>query len=115
MKTKSLGGVAAALVVISTLLFSWSQAWAISLQVGIGTIPFGPFSSSDTVIITGTATNDSLDQTISICEGGCVGDINTFSLGASAFTPTATTTYYSFLFGDGGDTSLGFLVNWLGR
>jgi hypothetical protein len=98
-----------AAVVISAGFAGCYQADASFLAVSIGEIPFGPFHPNDTVTITGTATNISPDQSISICEGVCVGDTDTFSLGASAFTPTATVADYSFLFGNGGDTSIGFL------
>jgi hypothetical protein len=67
--------------------------------------PFGPFLPTDTIIIGGTATNTSSNQSISICEGICIGDANTFSLGAAASIPNG----YSFLFGNGGDQSVGFL------
>jgi hypothetical protein len=86
--------------------FSSQPAQAsIILDASIGEIPFGPFLPSQTVIVTGTVTNNSPDETLTICEGICVGDATTFSLGAYASIPNG----YSFFFGDGGDTSTGFL------
>jgi len=69
-------------------------------------LPLGPFSTSQTVIVKASITNASATDTISLCEGVCVGDANTFSLGAMSEYDSL---YYDFFFGDGGDTSLGFL------
>jgi hypothetical protein len=93
----------------AVLLASISQAGASTLDVSLGSLPFGPFSPTATVLITGTLTNTSADQTISVCEGCVGGSGYDFSLGGFASTPTATANYYSFVFGNGGDTSAGFL------
>jgi hypothetical protein len=98
----------AVLGALAMLGFQSAQASPI-LDVSIGEIPFGPFSSSQAILITGTVNNPSPNEPLTICEGVCIGDTTTFSLGASSFIPTATTNNYSFFFGDGGDASLGFL------
>jgi hypothetical protein len=64
--------------------------------------PFGPFAPAEIIKIIGTLTNTSPDQTISICEGVCIGDPLTYSLGAIASIPNG----YTFEFGNG-DTTLG--------
>jgi hypothetical protein len=68
-------------------------------------IPLGPFKKNQTVQIVGTVMNTSTDQPIIICEGICVGDAFTYSLGALVSIPVG----YTFLFGDGHDTTEGFL------
>jgi hypothetical protein len=96
-------------LLLGVVMFPAPQARAtLLLQASIGTIPFGPFSPTDSVIIGGTVTNVSPDQTITICEG-CVDGSNTYSLGGSAFAPTPTAAHYTFFFGNGGDVSAGFL------
>jgi hypothetical protein len=59
-------------------------------------IPLGPFLPNEPVEIIGTAINISPDQTITICEGLCVG--TTYSLGALTSLPSE----YYFYFGDVG-------------
>src|SRR4051812_28872420 len=61
-------------------------------------IPFGPFFASQPIVIKSLLTNTSSTETLSICDGVCVGGPNTFSLGGAAFIPNG----YSFLWGDGG-------------
>jgi hypothetical protein len=100
--------LAVALVALASLTCNTPSQATLLLQASIGTIPFGPFSPTDSVIISGTVTNVSPDQTITICEG-CVDGSNTYSLGGSAFTPTPTAAHYTFSFGNGGDVSAGFL------
>ena len=76
------------------------------LSVSFGKyLPIGPFTLDQPFNIIGTATNTSPDQIISICEGACIGDVNTYSLGGLASIPYD----YSFYFGNGSDTLLGFL------
>lgn len=65
--------------------------------------PFGPFTPAETINIIGTLANTSSDQTISICEGICIGDFLTYSLGAQASIPNG----YRFQFGNGGSTTHG--------
>jgi len=67
--------------------------------------PFGPFSQNQTIQILGTVTNSSADKSISLCEGVCIGDSLIYSLGAWASLPNG----YDFHFGNGGETTLGFL------
>lgn len=75
------------------------------LSISLGPVPLGPFTPNETVVITGTATNTSADQVISICEGVCIGNSLTYSLGARASIPNG----YTFRFGGGGNATLGFL------
>jgi hypothetical protein len=58
--------------------------------------PFGPFRPRERIEILISLTNTSTDQTITICEGVCIGDEFTYSLGALASIPND----YSFSFGD---------------
>jgi len=57
---------------------------------------FGPFDTSSSVFITATLTNTSLVDNLTICEGVCLGDSNTYSLGGIASIPNG----YSFYFGN---------------
>lgn len=75
--------------------------------------PFGPFTPDETIKIFATATNTSADQAISICEGVCLGDTSTYSLGAGVFK-AGIPNGYTFHLGNGGDTSLGFLNGQIG-
>jgi hypothetical protein len=68
-------------------------------------VPLGPFRKNETVQIIGTVTNTSIDQPIVICEGICIGDEFTYSLGALASIPDG----YTFRFGIRKNTKLGFL------
>ena len=43
--------------------------------------PFGPFRPRERIEILISLTNTSTDQTITICEGPCIGDALTYSLG----------------------------------
>ena len=58
--------------------------------------PFGPFRPRERIEIVISLTNTSTDQTITICEGPCIGDVFTYSLGGQASIPNG----YSFFFGD---------------
>jgi hypothetical protein len=58
--------------------------------------PFGPFLPTESIEIIITLTNISPDQPLTICEGVCVGDAFTYSLGGLASIPPG----YSFYFGD---------------
>lgn len=61
-----------------------------------GNFPFGPFKPNEKIEIVVSLTNVSPDKTITICEGPCIGDSLTYSLGGLASIPTG----YSFYFGD---------------
>jgi hypothetical protein len=58
--------------------------------------PLGPFKPNESIEIWASLTNTSADQTITICEGPCIGDSLTYSLGGQASLPDG----YSFFFGD---------------
>lgn len=58
--------------------------------------PFGPFLPNESIEIFATLTNVSADQTITICEGVCIGDSFTYSLGGLTGLPPG----YTFFFGD---------------
>src|SRR5215469_10301247 len=73
-------------------------------DISLGSLPFGPFLPDEPVVIAGSATNIS-NQSITLCEGICLGDATTYSLGALASSPGS----YVFFFGNGGDASAGFL------
>jgi hypothetical protein len=93
------------LAIMCAIILTSFPANALLLDVTLGEVPLGPFAPTDNVIIYGSATNTSSTQTMTICEGVCLGETTTFSLGAFASIPNG----YSFFFGNGGDTSLGFL------
>ena len=59
-------------------------------------LPFGPFLPNEVIEVIASFTNISPDQTITICEGPCIGDSYTFSLGGFASVPLG----YSFYFGN---------------
>jgi hypothetical protein len=58
--------------------------------------PFGPFLPTESIEIVITLKNASPDQALTICEGVCLGDALTYSLGGLASIPTG----YSFYFGN---------------
>jgi hypothetical protein len=96
----------ATVVAISMLAFARETHASVILSVTYEkSFPFGPFTPTETIEVVATATNTSADRSIFICEGVCIGDPFTYSLGASASIPNG----YSFHFGDGGDTASGFL------
>ncbi len=64
-------------------------------------LPFGPFGTSQTIVVKATVTNVSPTQTIAICPvSTCVGDPYTYVLGGSVSIPNG----YNFFYGDGSDT-----------
>lgn len=75
-----------------------------AINIADGT-PFGPFKENEVIRLLATVKNISTDQSISICEGICLGDEFTYSLGGFANTPNG----YLATFGNGGDTSEGWL------
>ena len=79
---------------------SSSVASPVLLEASLGTLPFGPFLPTQTIVITGTETNTSPDQPIAVCEPVCVGGANSFSFGGQASIPSATGAFYSFTFND---------------
>ena len=58
--------------------------------------PLGPFKPNQKVDIVVSLTNSSPDHTLTLCEGPCLGDVFTYSLGGLASIPDG----YSFYFGD---------------
>jgi hypothetical protein len=86
---------ALALGLSSALLPSTSAALLLETSF-VANFPFGPFSPTESIEILVTLKNSSADQTLTICEGPCLGDSNTFSLGGLASIPTG----YTFYFGD---------------
>ena len=71
-------------------------------------LPFGPFTPTEEIIVTGSIENVS-NQDVTVCEGTgvCVGAsvASTYELGGFASSPDG----YTFSFGDGSDPSAGFL------
>jgi len=96
--------IAAALASVCLALGS-SFASAETLLTGTfgPNLPFGPFAPNEKIPILVEVTNSSLDRSISVCEGVCIGDGYTYSLGGWTSSPYG----YTFEFGNGGDTSLG--------
>ena len=85
-----------AVLISGVLLASAAQA-AILLSTSFSdNFPFGPFRPRERIEIVISLTNTSTDQTITICEGPCIGDAFTYSLGGQASIPNG----YSFFFGD---------------
>src|SRR5688572_25301300 len=85
-----------AMFVAGTFVTASAQA-AILLSASFSdNFPFGPFRPRESIEILISLTNTSTDQTITICEGVCIGDAFTYSLGALASIPNG----YSFSFGD---------------
>ena len=58
--------------------------------------PLGPFKPNQKIDIVVSLTNPSPDHTVTLCEGPCLGDMFTYSLGGLASIPDG----YSFYFGD---------------
>lgn len=90
-----------------------SQAYPLlqgSFGINILNGPIGPYAVDEQVTILATVYNISADQTIFICDGICIGDANTYSIGGLATSPNG----YSFVFGDGhepfGSTLVGDLL-----
>lgn len=93
-------------LLVSLAILNAPSAYSSLLTVDYSkNFPFGPFGTDQSITIYATATNNSPDQTISICEGVCLGNANTYSLGALVSIPQD----YTFSWGTGPDSSLGFL------
>ncbi len=94
--------IAASLIMLGTVTLP-ARADLLILA-SLGTLPFGPFTPTETIIVTGSIVNVS-NQDVTICEGICGGANSTYELGGFAFAQTG----YTFSFGDGSDPSAGFL------
>ena len=82
---------------LSILLLPSGASAALLLETSFAdNFPFGPFTPSESIEIVVTLKNSSADQALTICEGPCLGDANTFSLGGLASIPAG----YTFFFGD---------------
>jgi hypothetical protein len=81
---------------------------ALLIDASIGMLPFGPFTPTEEIVVTGSIVNVS-NQDVTVCEGTgvCVGASvdATYELGGFASSPNG----YTFSFGDGSDPSAGFL------
>jgi PEP-CTERM motif len=73
-----------------------SQAAILLIASFSDNFPFGPFRPRERIEIVISLTNTSTNQTITICEGPCIGDAFTYSLGGAASLPNE----YSFFFGN---------------
>ena len=78
------------------------------ISATIGTLPFGPFTPREEIVVTGSIVNVS-NQDVIVCEGlgPCVGaNVGAaYELGGFASSPNG----YTFSFGDGSDPRAGFL------
>lgn len=90
---RSTFGVTLLLLVVTVFV---PVAVAQSLLSGSFAGPIGPFTTTQPVVIKATVTNISAVETITICPGVCLGDVNTYSLGGLASAPIG----YSFYFGN---------------
>ena len=98
--------VAALVTVIFVLMFPRETHASALLAVNFEkSFPFGPFTPNEPIRVIATAVNTSADQPIFLCEGFCVGDSFTYSLGIWDSIPVG----YDFQWGNGGDTTAGFL------
>lgn len=88
--------VSVPLSVIGALLASSVQAELLLDISWSKNFPFGPFLPNEEIEIIATAKNVSADQTITICEGVCLGDAFTYSLGGWTSLPSE----YDFYFGN---------------
>lgn len=85
-----------AVAIVGALVATSANA-ALLLSVSYSkNFPFGPFLPNDSIEIVASVTNISPDQTITICEGVCIGDSYTYSFGGLASIPNG----YSFYFGN---------------
>jgi hypothetical protein len=94
--------IAASLIILGT---ATSPARAdLLIAASNGELPFGPFTPTETIIVTGSIMNIS-NQNVTVCEGvgACPG--GTYELGGFASAPYG----YTFSFGDGSDPIAGFL------
>jgi len=85
-----------AVLAVGALLATGTQAELLLSTSYSDNFPFGPFRPNEKIEILISLTNISPDKTITICEGPCIGDSLTYSLGGLASIPTG----YSFYFGD---------------
>jgi hypothetical protein len=90
--------IVAAAAAAFLLIVRSSVASPVLLEASLGALPFGPFSPTQIIKITGTETNTSPDQPIAVCESICVGGPNSFSFGGLASIPTATAAFFNFTF-----------------
>lgn len=82
---------------VTGLMFTPGVHAAVLVSGSFGkNIPFGPFLPNEAIEVVATITNESPDQTITICEGLCIGDALTFAVGGFASAPTG----YTFDFGN---------------
>ena len=88
--------IVAAVLAVAALSATSAQAELILDTSFSKNFPFGPFRPSEKIEILVSLTNTSLNQTATICEGPCIGDSFTYSLGGLAGVPAG----YSFYFGD---------------
>src|SRR5687768_17600283 len=85
-----------AVLICGVLLASTAQAALLLSTSFEENFPFGPFQPRQLIRVVVSLTNISSDQTITICEGVCIGDEFTYSLGGLASIPNG----YSFFFGN---------------
>ena len=85
-----------AVLAVGALLATGAQAELLLSTSFSDNFPFGPFRPNEKIEILISLTNISPDKTISICEGPCIGDSLTYSLGGAASIPNG----YTFFFGD---------------
>ena len=90
--------------IIALLGASLPARASLLIDASLGMLPFGPFTPSETVVVTASIVNVS-NQDVTICEGVCAGA--TYQLGGFASNPIATGAAYNFNFGDGSDPSAG--------
>jgi PEP-CTERM motif len=74
------------------------------IDASIGTLPFGPFTPTEEIVVTGSIVNVS-NEDVTVCEGVVVCAGTAYELGGFASSPSG----YTFSFGDGSDPSAGFL------
>lgn len=84
------------LLVVGLIVAASAQAATLLSASFADNFPFGPFRPRERIEILISLTNTSTDQTLTLCEGVCIGDAFTYSLGALASIPNG----YSFSFGD---------------
>jgi hypothetical protein len=74
------------LVTLGSMIFPADASLLISAS--LGTLPFGPFTPAETIVVSGSITNVSTEA-VTICEGVCTGA--TYSLGGFASSPIGYT------------------------
>jgi hypothetical protein len=80
------------LLLLATVFAPVAAAQSLLSGSFVGAI--GPFTTTQPVVIRATVTNISAVETISICPGICVGDVNTYSLGGFASVPIGYSSYF---------------------